>query len=210
MTAFSSPPPSNTNASAARARTGDLPVDPVRVAGYLAGSWCLGFAAVSGWQLASGPVPDGPLAAYAGGIAAMIILVLVLKLLGALLALLAVHPGPLRIRSAWLATGLWGAVGLLAVYSAGSIALAVGTITGLIEPTAAWERAGGATPRSVLYVLFFLAGAFLFGVLAVSFHRRHRPPWTAAAIGLLGGPFLLGFVLVVAPRLLGHFGLLPL
>jgi peptidoglycan/LPS O-acetylase OafA/YrhL len=62
---------------------------------------------------------------------------------------------------------------------------------------------------SILYVLFFLIGAILFVVLAASFHRRHRTPWTAAVIGLLGAPLLLSVVLVIAPRILSHLDLLP-
>jgi hypothetical protein len=179
------------------------------VVGYTVTAWCLGFAAVSGWQLAAGREPDGPFAAYTEGIAAMIILVLVLKILGAVMALFAIRSQPLRMSPSLLAIGLWGAFGLLAIDSAGSIVLAVGNITGLMEPSAAWESAGGVTPRSILYVLFFLVGAILFGVLAGSFHRRYRTPWTAAVIGLLGAPLLLGVVLVIAPRILSYLDLLP-
>lgn len=181
----------------------------VRVVGYTVAAWCLGFAAVSGWQLATGREPDDRLAGYADGIAAMVIFVLVLKVVGAAMALLAIRSQPLRMSPRLLAIGLWGAFGLLAIDSAGSVVIAVGNMTGLMEPSAAWEAAGGVTPRSILYVLFFLVGAILFGVLAASFHRRHRTPWTAAAIGLLGAPLLLGVILVIAPRILSQLDLLP-
>ena len=206
---FSSRAPTDGDAVTARQPPGRAVTWPVRVVGYLVAVWCLGFAAVSGWQLVTGPEPGDPFAAYAGGIAAMIILVGVLKLLGAVIALLAIRSQTLPMSPGLLAIGLWGAFGLLAVYSAGSIAVAIGNMTGLTEPTAAWESAGGVTPLSILYVLFFLAGAILFGVLAASFHRRHKVPWTAAVIGLLGAPLLLSVVLVIAPSILSHLDLLP-
>jgi hypothetical protein len=104
---------------------------------------------------------------------------------------------------------LWGAFGLLALYSAGNLVITVGTVSGLLAPSAAWTAAGGVTARSVLYVLFFLAGAALFGVLAVWFHRRHGLGWTSAAAGLVGAPLLLWLILAAAPAVLGWWGLLP-
>ena len=85
----------------------------------------------------------------------------------------------------------------------------VGTVSGLLAPTAAWTAAGGVTAKATLYVLFFLAGSALFGVLAVWFHRRHHLRWTAAVAGLAGAPLLLALLLAVAPAILGRWGLLP-
>jgi biotin transporter BioY len=65
------------------------------------------------------------------------------------------------------------------------------------------------TPRAVGYLLFFLAGAALFGVLAVWFHRRHQLRWTVAVAGLAVAPLLLGLILAVVPAILGRWGLLP-
>lgn len=62
---------------------------------------------------------------------------------------------------------------------------------------------------AVLYVLFFMAGAVLYGVLAVWFHRRHQLRWASAAAGLVGAPLLLGVILGVVPAILGRLGLLP-
>lgn len=107
------------------------------------------------------------------------------------------------------AVGLWGAFGLLALYSAGSVVIAFGTVAGVLEPSAAWTTAGGVTGRSVLYVLFNLAGAAAFGVLAITFHHRHRQRWPVAATGLVGAPLLLTLILGVGPALLGALGLLP-
>ena len=102
-----------------------------------------------------------------------------------------------------------GGLGLLALYSAGNLVITVGTVSGLLAPSAAWTAAGGVTARAVLYVLFFLVGAALFGVLAVWFHRRHHLRWTSAVAGLAGAPLLLGLILAAAPAILGRWGLLP-
>jgi len=102
-----------------------------------------------------------------------------------------------------------GAFGLLALYSAGNLFITAGTVGGLLAPSAGWTAAGGVTGRAVGYVLFFLAGTALFGVLAVWFHRRHRLRWTSAVVGLAGAPLLLALLLGAAPALLGRWGLLP-
>ena len=52
-----------------------------------------------------------------------------------------------------------------------------------MAPSAAWTAAGGVTARAIGYVLFFLAGAALFGVLAVWFRRRHHLRWTSVPPG---------------------------
>jgi len=187
----------------------------VRALGYAVAAWCLGFAGVSLWLVADLVAhPEAAAARYAAdasGLVVMSLLVLVLKLAGAGVALAAVLAGPgwpaRRLRL--LGTALWGAFGLLALYSAGNLFITVGTESGLLAPSAAWTAAGGVTGRAVLYVLFFLAGAALFGVLAVWFHRRHHLRWTAAAAGLAGAPLLLGLVLALIPAILGRWGLLP-
>jgi hypothetical protein len=187
----------------------------VRAVGYAAAAWCLGFAGVSAWQVAADltgkPDPRQRYAAYASGLAILGVLVLVLKLAGAALALTAVlvQPGLPRRWLRLLGVGLWGAFGLLGLYSAGNLVITVGTVTGVLAPSAAWTAAGGVTVKAVLYVLFFLVGAALFGVLAVWFHRRHRLEWTVAVAGLVGAPLLLGLLLAAAPAILGRWGLLP-
>jgi hypothetical protein len=199
----------------ARAWRWPLPPVPVRALGYAAAAWCLGFAGVSAWQVAAGPIgqPEARqrYAAYASGLAIMGVLVLVLKLAGAAVALAAVlvRPGLPRRPPQLLGVALWGAFGLLSLYSAGNLAITVGTVSGLLPPSAAWTAAGGVTARATLYVLFFLAGSALFGVLAVWFHRRHHLPWTSAVAGLAGAPLLLWLILAAAPVILGRWGLLP-
>jgi hypothetical protein len=178
------------------------PSVPMRVVGYLAAAWCLAFAGISAWQVAADltgpPDPRQRYGAYASGLAVMGVLVGLLKLAGA--------AGP---AAAAARGGVVGAFGLLGLYSAGNLAITVGTVSGLLAPSAAWTAAGGVTARAVLYVLFFLAGAALFGVLAVWFHRRHRLGWWPAVAGLVEAPLLLGLVLAVAPAILGRWGLLP-
>jgi hypothetical protein len=200
------PPPSR---ASVRPRRWPLPGGPVRAVGYAAAAWCLGFAAVSAWQVVH-PAALQRYAADASGLAIMIVLVGVLKLAGAAVALAAVlvRPGRPRRSRRLLGVALWGAFGLLALYSAGNLAITAGTVGGLLAPSAAWTAAGGVTPKAVLYVLFFLAGAALFGVLAVWFHRRHHLRWTTAAAGLAGAPLLLGLLLAVIPAILGSWGLL--
>jgi hypothetical protein len=135
----------------------------------------------------------------------------VLKLAGAALALAAVRvrPGRPRRPRRLLGVALWAAFGLLGLYSAGNLFITAGTVSGLLQPSAAWTAAGGATAKAIGYVLFFLAGAALFGVLAVWFHRRHRLGWTSVVAGLAGAPLLLGLLLAAAPAVLGRWGLLP-
>jgi hypothetical protein len=104
---------------------------------------CLGFAGVSAWQVAAGPIgqPEARqrYAAYASGLAIMGVLVLVLKLAGAAVALAAVlvRPGLPRRPPQLLGVALWGAFGLLSLYSAGNLAITVGTVSSLLPPPAA-------------------------------------------------------------------------
>jgi hypothetical protein len=71
---------------------------PVRAVGYAAAAWCLGFASVSAWQVAAGPIgPRGArqrYAADASGLAVLGVVVGVLKLAGAGVALAAVLVRP--------------------------------------------------------------------------------------------------------------------
>jgi hypothetical protein len=186
---------------------------PVRVVGYAAAAWCVGFAGVSAWQVAAGPIGQAGqrYAAYASGLTVISVLAGVLKLAGAAVALAAVlaQPGCPRRARQLLGVALWGAFGLLGLYSAGNLVIAVGTVSGLLAPSAAWTAAGGVTPRAIGYVLFFLVAAAMFGVLAVWFHRRHRLRWTSAVAGLAGAPLLLGLLLAAAPAILGRLGLWP-
>ena len=135
-----------------------LPPVPAQVFGYAAAGWCLGFAGVSAWMVAAGPIGPGSQrdAAYASGLAILSVIVLVLKLAGAAVALAAVRvrPGRPRRPRQLLGVALWGVFGLLGLYSAGNLAITIGTVSGLLAPSAAWTAAGGVTPKAILYVLF--------------------------------------------------------
>ena len=191
------------------------PSRAVRGLGYAVAAWCLAFAGVSAWLVVDMVAhPEAAARRYGADVSGLVIislLVLVLKLAGAGVALAAVLAGP-QLSRRWLrllGVAVWEAFGVLALYSAGNLVITVGTESGLLAPSAAWTAAGGVTGRAVLYVLFFLAGAAMFGVLAVWFHRRHQLRWTAAVAGLAGAPLLLGLVLAVVPAILGRWGLLP-
>ena len=163
-------------------------------------AWCVGFAAVNVVMEASGRFGHGPLAGYAGGLAVMAWLVVGLKLLGALAAVLTVVEWPRRMPSSARTTLVWGAFGLLALYSAGNAAE-----LGHLLVTAPEQ----ITVRSLAYVVFFAAGAVGYGVLAVSHFRRAGRNRRSAVLGVLGAPVLLGLLLGAAPAVLSAAGLLP-
>jgi hypothetical protein len=164
--------------------------------------WCLGFAAVNVALELTAPFDHGPLAASATGISVMNWVAAGLKVLGAVVAGLAILPSQRLVRPMTLTVLLWGCFATLATYVAGSLVEAVSFATGL-----AGDR-GDLTPRNVAYVLFFLAAASGFGVLAVSYSRAHRSPRRLAAWGLLGAPVVLGGLLVLLPTVLTAAGLL--
>jgi hypothetical protein len=200
----------------ARSRAEHAETPPlVRASGYAAAAWCLAFAGVSAWRVAADltgqPAGGQRYAADASGLAIMGVLVGVLKLAGAAVALatVLVRPGLPRRLDQLLGVALWGAFGLLSLYSAGNIFITVGTVSGLLAPSAAWTAAGGITLKAILYVLFFLLGSALFGVLTLWFHRHHHLRWTSAAAGLAGAPLLLGLILVATPEILRRWGLFP-
>jgi len=174
----------------------------IRMTGVLFAAWCLGFAAVNAWQLATGRLTDGEFRGHTTALVVASILVLLLKLLGAGMALASLRTVHHRGVRWLLGAALWAAASTLALYSAGNLIITFGTVTGLLEPTAAWESAGGVTIRAVAYVLFFLAGAAMSAALAVSYHGRHRLHWTAVLAGITGPPVLLGGLLVFLPALL--------
>jgi hypothetical protein len=98
---------------------------------------------VSAWQVAAGPIghpdPGRRYGAYAAGLVVMSVLAGVLKLAGAAVALAAVlvRPGRPRRQRQLLGVALWGAFGLPGLYSAGNLGITVGTVGGLLAPSAA-------------------------------------------------------------------------
>jgi hypothetical protein len=52
-------------------------------------------------------------------------------------------------------------------------------------------------------------GAAGYGVLATPYSRRHPRSKRLAVLGVLGGPAVLGLVLLAVPALLAALGMLP-
>jgi hypothetical protein len=146
---------------------------------------------------------SGPYAAYASGLTVMNWLVIVLKLLGAVVSLLSIADRARWPSPATLGVLLWGAFSTIGVYAAGSLVQAIGMASGLMGDPGDIDVAG------VAYVLFFLAAAVGFGILAVSHSRRHGLRKRVAMIGMLGAPAMLLVILVVMPALLVGLGIMP-
>ena len=181
----------------------DRPGPVVTAIGILMALWCLGFAVVNLVFEITGHFADGAFAHYASGISVMDWLVAGLKVLGAVVALLAIARRPGLVSPAVVTVLVWAAFATLAVYVLGSLAEAAGMGLGLIG------GAGQIGTRSVAYVLFFLVAAAGYGVLAISYSRRHPHGTSLAILGVLGAPAVLGLLLLAVPALLAAFRLLP-
>ncbi len=192
--------------TASHRATGRSPAASVIAVAALVTVCCLAFAAVNVLLETTDRFAGRRYAHYAAeypvGIAVMNGLVIALKALGAGLALLSVTGRQRLIRPAALGVLLWAAFATLAGYSVGAAAEGVGIAFGL---------AGGAriTPADIGYLLFFAVFAAGFGVLAVSYSRRHHLQRRHAVIGSVGAPVVLGAVLFAVPTLLAGCGLLP-
>jgi hypothetical protein len=170
---------------------------PIRALAWVMAAWCLGFAAVNIAFQATGRFASGPYAEFAAGLAVMDWLVVGLKLLGAAVAVWAViERPPTAVRTVLV----WGAFALLGLYSAGNLVELAGMV--LSDP-------GEIEPRSLAYVVFFLAGAAGYGALAVSYSRHTQARRSHAVLGVLGAPLVLGALLVAAPAALAALGLFP-
>ena len=181
-------------------------VEPPRgvvVVAWLAAAWCVGFALTNVLLATTGRLATGRYADYAGGLSVMNWVAFALKLLGAAVALLSVAVPSRRVRPERVAVLVWGAAGLLGLYSLGSLVEAVGMLTGVLGTV------DGITPASVGYLLFFLLGAACFGVLARSHSRRHAVQGRYAVIGVAGAPAVLALLLLGIPLLLSSLGLMP-
>lgn len=179
------------------------PGAPITVVGWLVAAWCLAFAVVNVVYEVGGHFQEGPYAEYAAGISVMSWIVLVLKLLGAAIALLSISRSPRLISPRSLAVLVWGAAALLGLYSLGNVVQTVGMMAGL------HGSPDQISPLGIGYVAFFLLGAFGYGVLATSFSRRKGIGRGAAFVGALGAPLVLGLILLALPLLLAQLGLLP-
>jgi hypothetical protein len=181
----------------------DRPGPVVTLIGALMALWCLGFAAVNLVFEATGHFTHGTYARYASGLSVMDWFVIGLKVLGAGVALLSIAGRPRFVSPAVVTFGVWAAFATLGTYALGSVAEAVGMVSGLVGSADQIDAAG------VGYVLIFLAAAVGYGVLAVSYSRRHGAGKGPAILGALLAPAVLGLVLLGLPTLLGAMGLLP-
>lgn len=175
----------------------------VTAVGWLSALWCVGFATVNVVLELTGHFAANQYSAYASGLSVMDWLVVVLKLVGAGLALLSISRRQV-LPVGLLGMLLWGGFATLAVYATGNVVEAVGILSGLMEPVQPlrplWDLG---------YVSFFAAAATGFGVLAISYARRSGLRRLPITLGVLGAPALIAGVLVVVPLLLTSAGLFP-
>jgi ABC-type Fe3+-siderophore transport system permease subunit len=165
-------------------------------------AWCVGFAVVNVVLESTGHLAEGEYADHADAFTVMNWLVVGLKLLAAGVAVLSVTRRPVGAPRV-LGVAVWGAFATVGVYALGSVVQAIGMVAGL----------GGSADEidalDVGYLLFFLAAAVGWAVLATSYSKRHALGPRVAALGMLGAPVVLGFLLVVMPMVLTHLGLMP-
>lgn len=165
--------------------------------------WCVGFAVVNIVLENTDYLADSEYADHAAALTVMNWLVVGLKLLGAAVALLSIAKRPPLLPPRLLGVMVWSVFATLAVYVLGGMAQALGMLFGLIGSTSQIDLAG------LGYLIFFLTAATGWGVLAVSYSKRHALGWGPAVLGVLAAPIVLGFVLVAMPILLAALGLMP-
>jgi len=189
-----------------RSHTPARPTAAVITAAVIVVTCCAAFAAANVvFEATGGLFGSGGryAAAYPEALAIANGLVFVLKVAAALVAILAVTRLPRFVRPPLVGMAVWTAFATLAVYSAGNVAEAIAILAGLTGDL------GMITPKTLAYVLFFLVFAAAFGVLAVSFTRRHALKKRYIVIGALGAPVILGGVLLGLQAVLAALGLLP-
>ena len=187
-----------------RRRSPPVPPSTAVVAiGWLMALWCVGFAVVNVVFESTDHLAEGEYADYAAALTVMNWLVVGLKLLGAAVALLSVANRPPRLAPELVGVMIWSVFATLAVYALGSLAQALGMVSGLTGSADQVDLAG------VAYLTFFLMAATGSGVLAVSYSKRHSLGWGPAVLGVLAGPLVLGLILVAMPALLTALGVMP-
>jgi len=183
---------------------GTRPAGPwVRAVAWLVAAWCAGFAAVNVAFEATGHFADGAHAEYATALSVMDWAVAVLKILGAVVAVVSVTGRRVHVSTRLVAVMVAGATALLGLYCIGSLVEAIGMLTG------AAGDADDLNSRSVGYLGLFLVATAGYGVLAVSFFRRYEIGRREALIGVLGAPIVLAALLVAIPLMLVLLGLMP-
>jgi hypothetical protein len=178
----------------------EVPGHALVAVGVLVALWCAGFAAISVWFELTGYFGTGRYADDETAISVVNWFVAVLKLVGAVLAVLAVHPRLVAPRT--VGTMLWAAFATLTVYVVGSITQAFVMLAGIAGDADQVDAA------SVAYVLAFMLAAAGFGILATSHARRAGLGTRMEVIGACGAPLVLGGVLVILPAILRAAGVL--
>ena len=176
------------------------PGQGVVAVGFLLALWCAGFAAVSIWFELTDYFDTGRYADDAAALSVVNWFVVVLKLVGVVLAVLAVRPRLVAPRGVGVL--LWAAFATVTVYVIGSIGQAFVMLSGIAgdaDDVDAW---------SVAYVLAFVLAATGFGILAFSHAQRAALSTRVKVIGACGAPVLLGIVLVILPAILRAAGML--
>ena len=168
--------------------------------GVLVALWCAGFAAISVWFELTDHFGTGRYADDETAISVVNWFVTVLKLVGMVLAVLAVHPRLIAPRT--VGTLVWAAFATLTVYVVGSITQAFVMLAGIAGD------ADQIDAGSVAYLLAFMLAAAGFGILATSHARRAGLSTRIKVIGACGAPLVLGSVLVILPAILRAAGLL--
>lgn len=179
------------------------PSTPVRLLAWVVVGWCLAFAAVNVAYEVTDRFASGPHAEYANALSVMNWLVVALKVVGAAVALLTVTERLPTISANLRTMAVWCVFALLGMYSVGNVAIAVRLALGSTD-SREQISAGG-----IAYVVFFLAGAAGYGVLALSFSRRSRSPHRYAMWGIVAAPLVLAALLLGAPAVLTAIGLAP-
>ncbi len=183
---------------------GTRPATPgVRAVAWLMAAWCAAFAAVNVVMEATGHFADGPHAEYATALSVMDWTVFVVKIIGAVVALVSVTSRQVDVPPRLVAVMVSGAAALLGLYGLGSIVEAIGMLVG------AYGDTDDLTVRSIGYLAACLAAAAGYGVLAMSFFRRYEIGRREALIGAIGAPIVLGAILLAIPLLLVLLGVMP-
>lgn len=175
----------------------------VTVIAALMALWCIGFAVANIVYESTDHFAGGPYAQYASAFTVMNWLVVGLKALAAAVALLSVASNPRFPPPPLMTVLVWGCFATLGLYVLGSVAQAVGMVSGLAGTADQIDVAG------VGYVLFFLLAAAGYGVLAVSYSRRLGVWKGFAVLGVLSAPVVLSLLLLAIPTLLAVLGLMP-